>query len=70
VTSTEEVGQPPALPTVDTQPRRKGRAAKGAAKGATDQGGAEKGDADKGNEKGKKRGAATQDTGAKSSATP
>ena len=60
VTSTEEVGQPPALPTVEPQPKRKGRGAKGG----------EKGGADKGGEKGKGRGAATQGTGAKSSATP
>lgn len=60
VTATEEVGQPPALPTVSTQPKRKGRGAKGAGKGG----------ADTGDAKGKQRGAATQGTGAKSSATP
>jgi membrane fusion protein, multidrug efflux system len=66
VTSTEEVGKPPALPTVETQPKRKGRAAKGTA----DKGGAEKdGSADKGGEKGKDR-VGTQGSGAKSSATP
>ena len=65
VTATEEVGQPPALPSVDTQPKRKGRAAKGASTG-----GAETGGIDKGGEKGKNRGAATQGAGAKPSATP
>jgi membrane fusion protein, multidrug efflux system len=73
VTSTEEVGQPPALPTIEPQPKRKGRGGKGA--GAADKGGAEKGGADKGGEKGKTQGAGTQGqetqgTGAKSSATP
>ena len=73
VTSTEEVGQPPALPTIETQPKRKGRGAKGA-------GGADKGGADKGGEKGKTQGSGTQGSGtqgsgtqgagAKSSATP
>ncbi|HZO46418.1 MAG TPA: efflux RND transporter periplasmic adaptor subunit [Xanthobacteraceae bacterium] len=59
VTATEEVGQPPAMPTVDTQPRGKGRGAKG------------KGGADKGGEKGKTQGAGAQGTtGAKPSATP
>lgn len=38
VTSTEEVGQPPALPTVETQPRGK-RGGKGAEKGAAGKGG-------------------------------
>ncbi len=63
VTATEEVGQPPALPTVEPQPKRKGRGAKGA-------GGADKGGADKGGEKGKTQGAGTQGSGAKPSATP
>jgi membrane fusion protein, multidrug efflux system len=63
VTSTEEVGQPPALPTVESQPKRKGRGAKGA-----DKGGADKGGVEKSGEKGK--GAGTQGAGAKSSATP
>ena len=64
VTATEEVGQPPALPTVE--PRGKGRGAKGAEKG-----GGAKGRADKGGEKGKTQGAGTaQGTGAKPSATP
>jgi multidrug efflux system membrane fusion protein len=78
VTSTEEVGQPPALPTVESQPKRKGRGAKGVS-------GADKGGTDKGGEKVKTRGAGTQGsgaqgsgaqgtgaqgTGAKSSATP
>jgi multidrug efflux system membrane fusion protein len=62
VTSTEEVGQPPGLPTIEQQPKRKGRGAKGGA--------AEKGGADKGGEKGKTQGAGTQGSGAKSSATP
>jgi multidrug efflux system membrane fusion protein len=66
VTATEEVGQPPALPTVDTRPKRKGRGAKGASN--TD--GAETGGTEKAGEKGKNRGAATQGAGAKSSATP
>ena len=66
VTATEEVGQPPALPSVDTQPKRKGRAAKG----GPDKGGAATGGVDTGGEKGKNRGAAKQETGAKSSATP
>jgi multidrug efflux system membrane fusion protein len=65
VTSIEEVGQPPALPTVETQPRRKGRGAKGAVKG-----GAEKGGADTVGEKGKSRATGTQGAGAKTSATP
>jgi multidrug efflux system membrane fusion protein len=68
VTSTEEVGQPPALPTVETQPRGK-RGGKGADKGGTGKGGA-----GKGGEKGKGRGADTPSTGtsagAKSSPTP
>jgi multidrug efflux system membrane fusion protein len=62
VTSTEEVGQPPALPTIDPQTKRKGRGGKGA--------GAEKGGADKGGEKGKTQGTGAQGAGAKSSATP
>jgi len=70
VTSTEEVGQPPALPSVDSQPRRKGRAAKGADKGGADKGGAEKSGADAGSEKGKNRGTGTQGSGATSSGTP
>jgi multidrug efflux system membrane fusion protein len=61
VTATEEVGQPPALPKVEPQPKRKGRGGK-----AGDKGSAAKG----GGGKGKERGAATQGTGAKSSATP
>jgi multidrug efflux system membrane fusion protein len=66
VTATEEVGQPPALPTVETQPRGKGRGAKGAEKG-----GGAKGGADRGGEKGKTQGAGTaQGTGASPSATP
>jgi multidrug efflux system membrane fusion protein len=60
VTSTEEVGRPPALPTVETQPKRKGRGAKGA----------DKTGADKGGQTGKDRAAGTQGSGAKSSATP
>lgn len=70
VTSTEEVGNPPALPTIE-QPKRKGRAAQGAAeKGTTEKGGgADKGGADKGGEKGKDR-VGTQKSGATSSATP
>jgi membrane fusion protein, multidrug efflux system len=66
VTATEEVGQPPALPTVDTRPKRKGRGAKG----ANNTGGAETGGTEKAGEKGKNRGAETQGAGAKSSATP
>jgi multidrug efflux system membrane fusion protein len=65
VTSTEEVGQPPALPQVETQPKRKGRAAKGADKGGTGTVGA-----DKTGQKGKSQAAGTQGSGAKSSATP
>jgi multidrug efflux system membrane fusion protein len=66
VTSTEEVGQPPALPTVEPQSKRK-RGGRGA---GADKGAAEKGAADKGGEKGKTQGAGTQGSGAKSSATP
>jgi multidrug efflux system membrane fusion protein len=66
VTSTEEVGQPPALPTVEPQSKRK-RGGRGA---GSDKGAAEKGAADKGGEKGKTQGAGTQGSGAKSSATP
>jgi multidrug efflux system membrane fusion protein len=65
VTSTEEVGQPPAPPVIDSQQKRRGRGAKGAEKGGA------KGGADKGGEKGKTQGAGTaQGTGAKPSATP
>jgi multidrug efflux system membrane fusion protein len=72
VTSTEEVGQPPALPTIE--PKRKGRG-KGAGAGGADKGGADKGGADKAGEKGKTQGTGTQGTGtqgtgAKSSTTP
>jgi multidrug efflux system membrane fusion protein len=70
VTATEEVGQPPAVPTVDTQPKRKGRGAKGAAKSGPETGGTETGGVDKRGEKRKNEGAATQGAGAKSSATP
>ena len=63
VTSTEEVGQPPALPTIEPQQKRK-RGGKGASDGA------EKGGADKGGEKGKTQGTGTQGAGAKPSATP
>src|SRR6202008_1350550 len=45
VTATEEVGQPPALPKVDPQAKRKGRGAKGA--GAADKGGSDTAGADK-----------------------
>jgi multidrug efflux system membrane fusion protein len=65
VISTEEVGQPPALPTVETQPKRKGRAAKGADAGSADKGGAGKGSVGKGGA----RAAGTQGSGAPS-ATP
>ncbi|MPZ37871.1 MAG: efflux RND transporter periplasmic adaptor subunit [Rhizobiales bacterium] len=67
VTSTEEVGQPPALPMVE--PRRKGRGRTGADKGGAKKGAAQKGAADKAGEKGKKKGASTQGSGA-TSATP
>ena len=69
VTSTEEVGQPPGLPTIE--PKRKGRGKGGGAKGGgAETGGAEKGGADKGGEKGKTQGTGTQGSGAKSSAAP
>ncbi len=58
VTGTEEVGLPPAIPTVETQPR----GGKGGGKG---KGGAGKDGVDKGGEKGK-----TQAPGAKPGATP
>jgi multidrug efflux system membrane fusion protein len=67
ITSTEEVGQPPGLPTIEPQPKRKGRGGKGA---GADKGGADKGGADKGGEKGKTQGSGTQGAGAKPSATP
>jgi multidrug efflux system membrane fusion protein len=65
VTSTEEVGQPPGLPTIE--PRGKARGAKGAAKGG------DTGSADKAGAKGKGKGTqgtGTQGAGANSSATP
>jgi multidrug efflux system membrane fusion protein len=65
VTSTEEVGQPPGLPTIE--PRGKARGAKGAAKGG------DTGSADKAGAKGKgqgTQGTGTQGAGANSSATP
>jgi membrane fusion protein, multidrug efflux system len=74
VTSTEEVGQPPALPTIESQPKRKGRGAKGAAKAGDDPGGGDKaGEKGKGKAGGKGKGqeaGAQQGTGAKPSATP
>jgi multidrug efflux system membrane fusion protein len=77
VTATEEVGQPPAIPTIDTQSRGKGRGKGGAEKGGADKGGGKGGGgksaADKGGEKGKTQGAGTGaqgTTGAKPSATP
>jgi membrane fusion protein, multidrug efflux system len=66
VTSTEEVGQPPGLPTIEPQQKRK-RGGKG---GAADKGGTEKSGADKGGEKGKTQGTGTQGAGAKPSTTP
>lgn len=72
VTSTEEVGQPPALPTIE--PRRKGGGPKGAPKAGVgpeaDKGGSENGAADKDGGKGRKKGASTQGSGAETSATP
>jgi multidrug efflux system membrane fusion protein len=63
VTSTEEVGAPPALPKIE--PRRKGRGPAEA-----DKGGAQKGATDKGGDKGKKKGASTQGAGSQGSGTP
>jgi multidrug efflux system membrane fusion protein len=63
VTSTEEVGKPPAIPTVEPRARGK-RGGQGAEKGGTEKGGG------KGREKGKRPEAAAQGTDAKSSATP
>jgi multidrug efflux system membrane fusion protein len=63
VTSTEEVGQPPAIPTVEPRQRGK-RGGKGSSKGGAEKGGAKDG------EKSKTPGTAAQGAGPKSSATP
>jgi multidrug efflux system membrane fusion protein len=69
VTSTEEVGLPPALPTIE--PKRKGRGKGGAAKGGgAETDGADKAGTDKGGGKGKNQGTGTQGSGAKSSTAP
>ena len=65
VTATEEVGQPPALPTVEPQPKRKGRGAKGAAQAAPTRAAPTKAA-----KKARTQGAGTQGAGAKPSATP
>jgi multidrug efflux system membrane fusion protein len=69
VTSTDEVGLPPALPTIE--PKRKGRGKGGAAKGGgAETDGAYKAGTDKGGGKGKNQGTGTQGSGAKSSTAP
>jgi membrane fusion protein, multidrug efflux system len=68
VTSTEEVGQPPVIPTVEPRQRGK-RGGTGANKGGAGKGGGGKGGG-KGGEKNKSPGPAAQGAETKSSATP